>query len=349
VSLPATTPGWTVRSFDVGAALAPLVGQPLRVYFGVVNNGDGRRSYVRFDEVRLEICPGPGGQTVDPTAAASATTAATRTAPPSATHSVAPPSVAPPSVAPPSVAPPRPTATRTAGSGPTPTRPGAAVMCAPWFADGGFEPLTASVAEAAPAVSSATAALSATSAMSATTATTATTAVSAIASGEGVLGRWRPGGDLPVSVQRGTAHGGVAAARLGPEPGGADRFGYASLAQTATLPLGITSADLRLWVRPDPLAGGDSLSIEIRRPHDGVRQVLALPTGGLPAGRWTELHHAVDAASLGTAVEVYVALLNRRQSEAPAASVVWVDDIGFDICYRPLPTIAVPFLAVERP
>ena len=350
VSLPATTPGWTVRSFDVGAALAPLVGQPLRIYFGVVNNGDGRRSYVRFDEVRLELCPGPGGQTVDPTAAASATAAATRTAAPSAT-----PSVATPSVATPSVAPPRPTATRTAGSGPTPTRPGTAVMCAAWFADGGFEPLTASVAEAAPAAVGATAALSATSAVSATTvitasaATTATTAVSATASGDGVFGRWRPGGDLPVSVQRGTAHGGVAAARLGPEPGGADRFGYASLAQTATLPLGITSADLRLWVRPDPLASGDTLSIEIRRPHDGVRQVLALPIGGLPAGRWTELHHAVDAASLGTAVEVYISLLNRRQSEAPAASAVWVDDIGFDICHRPSPTIAVPFLAVERP
>lgn len=319
ISLPATTDGWTVRSFDVGASLRPLAGQPLRIYFGVVNNGDGRRSYIRVDDVRLEICPGPSGQTIDPTATATAT----RPAPPSAT---------------PTTATPRPTATRTpAGPGPTATHPPSAV-CTPWLSDGGFESLPAG------------AVLSATSAVSATSAGGAAEPPGTVRA-KGAYGLWRPLGDLPSRIARGAgeAHGGEAALRLGPPAGGPDRFGYAAVAQLAVLPPGVVSATLTLWLRPEVLAAGDAVAVELRRPHQGVRQAVALPAGGLPAGRWTAVRHTFDRAALGTAGEVYVALLNRPQPEAPAASAVWVDDVDLEVCHVPKPTLSVPFLTVERP
>ena len=310
IELPANTGAWTVRSFDVSASIKPLAGQPLRIYFGVVNNGDGRRSYVRFDDVRLEICPAASGQTVDPTA--------THTRAPSATATT----------------PPRPSPTRTAaGSGPTATVP-AAVVCDAWFHDGGFEDVAAGAVGATAGVSGTAAAES-----------------PGMVRAKGAFGLWRGLGDLPSRVARGdgVAHGGAAALRLGPAAGDPDRFGYAAVAQLATLPPGVVSATLTLWLRPETLAPGDGVAVELRRPLQGVRQPLALPAGGLPAGRWTRLRATFDRDALGTAAEVYVALVNRRQAEAPMASALWVDDIDLEVCHRPKPALSVPILTVDRP
>jgi hypothetical protein len=90
-TLPAKS-GWTTYDLDVTAALAGRGGQAVRVYFAVINNGDGQRSYVRLDDVALVVCGPPG--------------------PTSATATPSPSPVQPPDTATPGPSPtPRPTAT----------------------------------------------------------------------------------------------------------------------------------------------------------------------------------------------------------------------------------------------
>lgn len=324
VSLPASTAAWTVRSFDVGAAIAPLAGKALRIYFGVVNNGDGRRSFVRFDEVRLEVCPGATGQTVDPTAVATATAT---NPPPSATRTAA-------------AATPRPSPTRTVATGGTATA--MPVVCGPVLHDGGFEPATAGAAVTAAVTSTLAAPPGATSAAG-------PPGPSASAGGADGLGRWVRGGDLPAAVTMDMAHDGLAALRLGQDLDDPDRFGYAAVSQEVVLPANVQTARLSLWVRPDRLADGDQFVVEVRRPKDGVRQMLPLPAAGLPPERWTELSYALDRSTLGATLEVFVALVDRRLADIPRTSAVWVDDIGLDVCHRPAKGLSVPFLAVGRP
>ncbi|MEO8084898.1 MAG: N-acetylmuramoyl-L-alanine amidase, partial [Ardenticatenales bacterium] len=342
VSLPATTSAWTVRGFDIGAAIAPLAGQALRVYFGVVNNGDGRRSFVRFDEVRLEVCPGPSGQTVDPTGTATVDTIATptptpTTPSPSATPTMGTTTAVPPTAATPptaTIAPPGPSATRTPDGGTSTAVPTA---CTSLLRDGGFEPLTAG------------AAITATTATTATSPTTGTrSAVQAVIGGDD-LGTWLRGGDLPATVSRGEAHGGVAALRLGADLAAPDRFGFASAAQEVDVPPGIGTARLSLWVRPERLVDGDSFVVEVRRAQDGVRQALSLPAAGLPTGRWTELSYRLDPTTIGSPVQVYLALLDRQLAEMPRTSAVWVDDVRLDVCRGSAKALSVPFLSVDRP
>ncbi len=64
IDLPATS-GWQTYSYDLTTALAGRAGQDIQLYFGVINNGDGQRSYVRLDDVVLEHCP-PGAPTSTP-------------------------------------------------------------------------------------------------------------------------------------------------------------------------------------------------------------------------------------------------------------------------------------------
>ena len=57
--------GWSSYTYDLGPALQSLGGQEIRLYFGVINNGDGQRAYARLDDVALLACDssGPGAQT----------------------------------------------------------------------------------------------------------------------------------------------------------------------------------------------------------------------------------------------------------------------------------------------
>lgn len=92
VSLPAAS-GWTRYDLDVTDALAGQGGREVRVYFAVVNNGDGQRSYLRLDDVALVVCAGPGSTspTASPVASVTPTVPQpTTTAGPSATPSVVP-------------------------------------------------------------------------------------------------------------------------------------------------------------------------------------------------------------------------------------------------------------------
>jgi len=117
---------WRAYAFDVGSALAPLAGRAVRVYFGVVNDGDGRRSYMRLDDVSLIVCSGLG-QTTSPTPTPTARPTPSPTATPRTT----------PTATPQGYPPPRPSAT--AGPSPTPLpTPGPNACDAP-IDDGGFD------------------------------------------------------------------------------------------------------------------------------------------------------------------------------------------------------------------
>lgn len=66
------TSAWKAYTFDLTAAVAASAGKEIRLYFGVVNNGDGRRSYMRVDAVELRLCAPAGAGTLPspgPTAA----------------------------------------------------------------------------------------------------------------------------------------------------------------------------------------------------------------------------------------------------------------------------------------
>jgi len=65
VAIPPTS-DWKVYSFDLSGALAAAAGQEVRLYFGVVNNGDGRRSYMRIDAVELRFCDPAGAGSLPP-------------------------------------------------------------------------------------------------------------------------------------------------------------------------------------------------------------------------------------------------------------------------------------------
>jgi len=102
-ALPLTST-WTEYEFDVSEALRDHAGEQIRLHFAVSNDGDGRRSYMRIDEVSLIVCGG-GSTPVAPTSEATAA----------------------------------PTASPSPSPGPAPT---ASLRCASLIRDGGFESST---------------------------------------------------------------------------------------------------------------------------------------------------------------------------------------------------------------
>lgn len=124
-ALPANSE-WRAYAFDVGAPLARLAGQAVRAYFGVYNDGDGQRSYLRLDDVSLVACAELGPTTPS-------TPSPTPTAAPSPTAGSAPSATA----ATPGYPPPRPTATP--GPSPTPPPLPGPNACDGPIDDGGFE------------------------------------------------------------------------------------------------------------------------------------------------------------------------------------------------------------------
>ncbi|MCB0217922.1 MAG: N-acetylmuramoyl-L-alanine amidase [Chloroflexi bacterium] len=280
--LPASS-AWTEYRFDLGPALAPYAGQEIRLYFGVINNGDGKRSYLRIDEVSLVVCDGPGDASLptEPTPAPG---------PPSATPS------------------PRPSAVAYPGPGggyvtPTPGsvfRPGP--ICDTLLADD-FEDAT--------------------------------------------LDRWNLTGDLPAARETDRAFDGQASLRLGLTDPSQDRFGFSAVSRRARMPLRAISATLSLRLA-QPLRGAeDALLIELRRPASGLRETLlrpgpppedALQLARQPAAEpgWDAYRLRLPERWLEGEVELYLALLNRGQAEAPGQiSAALVDALALEVCRLP--------------
>ncbi len=238
VSLPVSD-DWTLHKVEVGPALREHAGESVQLHFGVYNNGDGRRSYMRLDDVALEICPSLGAET-------------------------------PPS--------------------PTPL---GSVVCEPVVQGGGFE-----------------------------------------AAG---LSGWELSGDHPAVAVSAPVLAGESALQLGIVDPAADDFGFAAAAQSFSLPPAVVSATLSLWLRPVQLSPEDAVVVELRRNLDGTRQVLLGPAPPDDAGRWELLTVPIEPALLDRQQELYLAVLNRGQGEAPGSvTAVTVDDVELEVCYRPL-------------
>ena len=60
------------------------------------------------------------------------------------------------------------------------------------------------------------------------------------------------------------------------------------------------------------------------------------------------LRYNLEAEALGSSVQVYVALLNRRQAEAPRTSAVLLDDISLDVCASSTSTLSMPTIFLPR-
>lgn len=129
---------WQTYSADLSRALAPFAGQELRLYVGVINNGDGRRSYLRLDAVSLRVCEGAGSGSVPEPAEATETataeaTAATETATEGASETPTTPESPGPTPSPASgVA----TAPATATGGASGPSPAGAPLCGPLLREG---------------------------------------------------------------------------------------------------------------------------------------------------------------------------------------------------------------------
>lgn len=106
---------WSPHTFDLTGPLAGYAGRDVQLAFGVVNNGDGRRSHLRIDDVALVACPlgevPPSSTPMPPvpTGTPTVSPAATETEAPSATATEAPSAIPTPSPEPSPTPSPRPT------------------------------------------------------------------------------------------------------------------------------------------------------------------------------------------------------------------------------------------------
>lgn len=131
LDLPANTGDWqSSGDLDLADALGGYGGQTLRLYFGVVNDGDGEgKAYMRLDDVSLTLCH--GGATFTPTPTGVTTGTPTVTLTPTTTPT-ATPTVTPTATS-------TPTPTPTLGPTPTPTPPPADVVCLEYVGNPSFE------------------------------------------------------------------------------------------------------------------------------------------------------------------------------------------------------------------
>ena len=285
---------------DVTRALARYADQSVRLYFAVVNNGDGRKSYLRLDDVSLTVCadagvsglpttatPLPPSETPRPTEAPPATATPPPTAAPASTDPPAEatdaPStpLAPPTASPPTDATPIPPAT-------------AALDCRELLGDGGFQAV-----EASP---------------------------------------WLASGNQPAGrvASDGTPGLGL---RLGLVDSAADAFGYSAAAQRLILPASPVSATFRLRFRVARSGADDAFVVELRRLRDGWRQTLAGPRLIAPLGAWQATRVTLDpallAAGAGELHELFVAVLNRGTGDSPGdVTAVELDDASLEMCSR---------------
>lgn len=267
IDLPATS-GWQVYRYDLGAVLASRAGQEIQLYFGVVNNGDGQRSYLRLDDVVLEVCPPGGTQALTPEITPETPT------PPISTPTPAPPVVIAP-------------------------------LCSGVIAGGDFE-------------------------------SEETT-------------DWQFSGDQPARRVAEPVHAGAGALRLGLVEPSEDGFGYAAASQPFALPRDAVTATLSLWFQVLTHGAEDAFVVELRRPADGLREVLVGPAIEAEPGQWLRREIALPPWAAGSELELYMAVLNRGQDATPGAiTAVVVDEVTLAVCRYP-GRLFLPWAAAQRP
>jgi hypothetical protein len=289
--------GWQTHAFDLSDALSDRGGQEIRIYFGVINNGDGRRAYLRLDDVSLLICG-------DEDTGAQAT---------------AIPSQEPTDV------PPRPSEAATEEPEPT-DAPSATAT-----------PFDVPTDEAYPGPGGRP------------TATDTPPFERPGPSCDGLLSNdfnngeqgWTVGGDHPVTSVRtiGLDGGGLRLGLINPE---VDRVGYASIADPLVMPPGVVSANLSLSLAWPKRAAEDAVIIELRRPETGERAWMLPMTLGQGAATSestlnpTRYRLEIEGAWLHGSPELYLAVLNRGQQDAPGGvTAMVVDDIRVEACRLP--------------
>ena len=329
---------WSTYSYDVSAVLAAQAGQDIRLYFGVVNNGNGQRSYMRLDNVALAVCPPAGVQGVTVTPDAPLPTPPFPTAelptPPLPTAEMPTPPF--PTAEMPT--PPFPTAEL-----PTPPLPTAELPTSAIPTTTAVLPSPTPIASAPPSIPTIQG-----------TATPATVPAficrDLIAGGdfdaEGLPG-WEVSGDQPAARITTAAHAGTGALQLGLTDPATDGFGYAAAAQSFAVPADVVTATLQVWLKAEQLAAEDGMVIELRRTSDGWRRVVYGPHEAVTPGEWGALAIPVDpewfaAAGAGNRLELFVAVLNRGQNEPTSGmsamtgvSAVTMDQLQLSACSRP--------------
>lgn len=128
---------WQTYTADLSRTLAPHAGRELRFYVGVINNGYGRRSYLRLDAVSLSVCEGAGsGSVPEPTDAATAIATEETPAATAAASEVPSSPEAPGPTSTPDAAPGIATALATATGGSPVPSPGGSPLCGPLLREG---------------------------------------------------------------------------------------------------------------------------------------------------------------------------------------------------------------------
>jgi len=299
VDLPASSP-WTVHRHGLGDALEPHAGSSIRVYFGVINDGDGLRSYSRLDDVSLTVCE---GSPRSPSSAPSATPS------PSATITWAPTA----------------TPTSTAEAAPPSDR------CSTLIDDPSAEVAAAGVGEALDYVGADGVGVG----VGVGTGGEGLGERSEGSRASGVIESmppgWRSSGDHP-AVRVSLTDGGQAW-RLGPDGSGETGFGYAAVAARAAPISGFESARLSFRASTEAWSEGGAFIVELRDPERGSR--LRLHHGGAPGGGdpgvWEEREISLDPSVFAGGAEVFLAVLNRGLVDAAQTRVV-VADVRLRAC-----------------
>lgn len=310
--LPADTDGWQQASEDLTDTLLAHAGETVRLYFGVINDGDAeQKAYMRLDDVVLLVCHGGVTATATPTTVATGTSTvtltpagtltptgtptgtpavtqtptATATATPSQTSTVTP-------------VPATPTSTPTA----TPSPPPATLVCAELIGNPGFE--------------------------------------------DGDAFWTLPTTDYSGRITTERAHSGAHSALLGIVYPEEDVYSFSSIWQDLFIPPDAQRVTFSYWYYPASLDPEDRQIVEVRQPNQENRNRLrGFPGDTSDEQRWLFNSFDLTEHYPGRTVRLYFSAFNRNQEANPGGvTAMYVDDVSLVVCRPPVKTAYLPLL-----
>jgi len=300
---------WEQHSYELTQTLAPYRGRTVKLYFGVINNGTGGKTYMRLDDVVLAVrrqalsTPTPTPDQLPPTATATAS----RTPTPVPTHTAT--STPSPSVTRTATSIPPATSTPTQTLTPTQTPTPMPITCTEWVLNGGFEQ---NLKGAAPE--------------------------------SWVLQRTNSPAHL--ITDPGQAHSGTHAIRLGITDPVSDTFGFSSLWQNFTWPADVMTATLSFWYQPLSQNQDDRQIVELRVTDTGIRErLMGVDIPEDAPGTWQQAVFNLPNRYPYRPTQIFFSVLNRSTS---GITSMLVDDVSLQLCGRglggPIRTY-LPFMA----